>query len=397
MEFSALKEVVEDQTNYGLSVKSFPREIEKDIHRWMDEEEVVVLTGIRRGGKTYIMYNLLKKFGGIYINFEDERLAGFSLDDFRKLEMLLDENKYIYLDEVQHIKGWERFVRRIHKKAGVVVSGSNASLLKGDFASALVGRTKIFNVMPLSYPEFLMFKGLKPERKSFLKYMETGGFPRVVLTEDRSLVRDYALTILYKDVIPRYSFKHAEKLEQLMIYLFSNIGKEISYRKIGEYLDIKHEETVKNYIKALEENFILKRVYRWPRSLKKISSYSKKVYAADHSLSMLSLTFSDNRGMVLENIVFNHLIKKYNVFFYKNYREVDFLACDGLKPVFGLNVAFDVNRENVKREVSGLKLLEKKLGIKSMLVSVFLSVDVGVEFKFVYEFLNSSINRETFY
>ncbi len=398
MEFHELKEIVEEQTVQATETSVLERDITNEVKKWMDEEEVVVLVGVRRGGKTSIMHDLIKQFPGIFVNFEDERFVDFNYQDFQKIEELLKQtgSKYLYLDEVQNVRLWEKFVSRIHRRYKVVVSGSNSALLRSDYSTALTGRTITFRVHPLSYNEFLRFKGLKRGRTSFLRYLELGGFPRVVMKEDRTLLNEYFSTIIYKDVLPRYGFRYSDRVEKLGLFLASNVGKPISYRKLGAYLDIKHEETVKEYVKAFEDNFLVSVVHKWDPSLKKLHSYEKKVYMTDHGLSYIGKRASADSGRILENLVFSNLNHRYeDIFFYKNGGEVDFLVCEGLEPRFGLNVAFEVNKDNVKREQRALAKLKERFRHKVdvLLTSVYLKVDVEQPFSFVYDFLkNCSIN-----
>ncbi len=375
-----IKEIIEEQNEEALKSKLVEREVEKDIGKWMKGEEVIVLTGVRRVGKTSIMFNLLKKYGGVYVNFEDERFFDFSLKDFEKLERITKGN--IYLDEIQNIKGWERFVRRIHKKRKVVVSGSNASLLESDFASSLTGRTITFRVYPLSYREFLNFKSLKVGRSSFIKYLELGGFPAVVLKEEKRLLKEYFSAILYRDIKGLN-----ERIERLAFYFLSNVGKPFSYRSLRDFLGVKHEETVRRYVKTLEKAFLINVIHKYDLSLKKRESYEKKVYAVDHGLASLFPRIKDI-GRLLENsLLINLLAKGRDVYFYKNKGEVDFLVCEGLRVKAALNICYEVNDSNLNREIKPLKEWEKKVPSKLLYLYKETKEDLGEIGEPVYSFL----------
>ncbi len=374
-----IKEIVEEQTENALKERLFKRDVEDKMKRWMKEEEVIVLTGVRRSGKTSIMFNLLKKYGGVYVNFEDERLINFSLKDFDKLERATEGP--LYLDEVQNVEGWERFVRRVHKKRKVVVSGSNASLLESDYASSLTGRTITFRILPLSYKEFLRFKGLKPGKHSFVKYLELGGFPAVVIKEEKRLLKEYFSAILYRDIKGIN-----QKVEKLAAYLLSNAGKPFTYRSLKTFLNVKHEETVKRYVRMLEKAFLLKVVHKYTLSLKKRDSYEKKVYAVDHGLASLFPRVADS-GRLLENALFLNLsaLEK-DIYFYKNSGEVDFLVCDNLKVEKALNITYELSQDNIKRELKPLNEWKSK-GVSTQLLYLYNETgeDVG---KPVYAFLS---------
>ena len=167
------------------------RDLMDDLMRSSKMEEVTVLKGVRRSGKTFMLFGLMKKIGGTYINFEDERLMDFSVEDFEKLFDIAMKNnkKTLYLDEVQEVEGWEKFAHRVHRKLKIFVTGSNSKLLSSDFSRSLVGRTKSMISKPLNYNEFLRFRKLPNKRESFLEYKDIGGFPRIVLTADRALAK----------------------------------------------------------------------------------------------------------------------------------------------------------------------------------------------------------------
>ncbi len=373
-----IREILEEHTEDALREKLFKREIEDEIRRWMKEEEVIVLTGVRRSGKTSIMFNLLQEYGGTYVNFEDERLIDFTLRDFEKLERI--SKGPLFLDEVQNVEGWERFVRRIHRKRKVVVSGSNASLLESDFATSLTGRTISFRINPLTYREFLAFKNLRSGKSSFLKYLELGGFPAVVLKEEKRLLKEYFSAILYRDI---KEVNH--RIEKLAVYLLANVGKPFTYRSLKGYLGVKHEETVKRYVDLLEKAFLIKVVHKYDRSLKKRESYEKKVYAVDHGLASLFPRVEDV-GRLLENALFLNLSALgSDVYFYKNSGEVDFLRCDNLRVKEAINITYELNQTNIKRELRPLKDWESQ-GIPTKLLYLYneSGEDVGMP---VYEYL----------
>ncbi len=369
-----LKNVVEEHTELALKSDSVHREIEKELSFWKNREEVIVLTGVRRSGKTHIMYNLLKQWGGVYIDFEDERLALFDVNDFDKLSSLGEGP--IFLDEVQKIEGWELFVRRIHRKRKIIVSGSNRQILEGKHSSSLTGRTITFHIKPLNYREFLFFKQLKSSRNSFLKYLDLGGFPAVVLTESKRLLSEYFSSILEKDVFS-YGVKPT-RAERLAYYLLTNLSKPFSYRSLRSILGVKHEETARHYVYLLRKAFLFSVIHKYSRSFKVRESYEKKIYAVDHAFSSLVPRYEDV-GRVLENAVYNNL--KGDVFFVKDNAELDFLVCDGLKPQVGLNVVYELNEMNLKRELRGLKLFKP-----SYLLHLYNTANYGDSIP-VYEYL----------
>jgi len=354
--------------------KVIHRNLTEKIEKTLDMEEITVVTGVRRAGKTYILYELCRRHGGLYINFEDERLYDFDIEDFEKITSIAEEKKtkIIYMDEVQEVRGWERFAHRAHKKYKIFVTGSNSRLMRSEYSTALVGRTITFRVSPLLYPEFLRFRKLKVERSSFEEYLRHGGFPRVVLTGNTDLIKDYFDRIIYRDIVGRERVKYPEALRTMAVYLLSNAGKEFSYRSLKEITGIKHEVTVKKYLSHLENAFLLDTVRKYSPSLKIQESYVKKVYASDTGFLNLGRRASKDLGRILENAVYLHLRDRYDVFFGKNRREVDFLLCENLKPLKIVNVTYEVNdRITLKREITGLKHFMNEYGVPGEFVSMY--------------------------
>ena len=355
-------------------------------------EEVTVLTGVRRSGKTFMMYALQRQRGGVYINFEDERLTGFQLEDFEKLMDITEAGgtNILYLDEVQEAPGWEKFAHRAHRKMKLVVSGSNSSLLSADFSKALVGRTKTFVSRPLDYVEYLGFKGAAPGRATFLEFMKMGGFPRVVLTGDLALAREYLDRIVYRDITAKNDIRNPKAIMDLAMYLLSNVGKQFSYRSLKDVTGLKHDATVKQYMDYLEGAFLIKTIKRYSGSMKVQETYPKKVYAVDPAFIGLGKRLDDDRGLVLENIIFNHLATKWDVYFAKNGADVDFLLCKGTRQVEAVNVTFEVSgKDALDRELKGLLRMAEQLGIKARLVSVYpvSGLPDEVEGNLVYRYL----------
>ncbi len=351
-----------------------PRETFAEIEKSLLMEEVTVIEGVRRCGKTFILFQLQKANSGIYINFEDERLYGFRIEDFEKLlDIALEKkSKLLLMDEIQHVRGWEKFAHRIHRKMKIVVTGSNSHLLSSDFSTALTGRTKSFKLRPLSFTEFNSFRGLKPSREGLRDYLTVGGFPRIVLTDDSSLSKEYLNRIIYRDILPKENLKHPEALKGIALFLLSNVGKEFSYRSLKTVSGIKHEGTVKEYLGMLKDAFLLEVLHKYSPSIVKQATYGKKVYATDQSFISLGRRVGSDHGRVLENVVYLHLSRDNDLFFLKNGKEVDFLVCQNLKPKRIVNVSYDLQDDNTrKREFSSLKYFQERMKLPAELVSYY--------------------------
>ena len=372
---SVLEDIVEEHAKYIEREKVVHRDLTDEVKKSLELEEITVVKGVRRAGKTFILYELFRENGGLYINFEDERLQDFSLEDFEKLHDISKRIKanILFLDEVQVVKGWEKFAHRAHRRIKIVVTGSNSSLLGSDYSSALVGRTKSYSVFPLSYGEFLRFRNLASERNSLLDYMNIGGFPRIVLTGDVGLAREYLDSIIYRDLVGHHDIRNPQALRALIIYLLSNIGKEFSYRSLKTVTGIKHDQTIKEYIGLLEEVFLVETIRRYSPSLKKQATYGKKIYAIDPAFIHLGKRENGDHGRILENIIYLHLKRNgHDLFFGMDRKEVDFIVTKGLKPFKILNVTYMAENERTQqREISSLEHFMNDLRIPAEMISLY--------------------------
>ncbi len=362
-----LRQIVEEHTETMIKRKLLPRDVEGEIEQYREREEVIVLTGPRRVGKTSVMARLLRRWGGAYIDFEDERLAAFSVEDFQTLNSITEGP--LFLDEVHNVRGWEKFVRRIHLQRKVVVSASNSAYIEGDYASALTGRTITFTVLPLSLDEFAAFKGRDPYQVQE-DYLSTSAFPAVALTGDKSLLREYFHAILYRDVLPRLGRANPQGIVSLASYLLSNVGKPFTYRSLAPVAGVKREVTVEKYVKMLEKAYLLEVVEKWDPSLKRMRFYEKKAYGVEHGITSIFPRPSADAGRLFENAVLlnlHHLFPRHKVCFSKNGGETDFVVCEGLKPVAAFNATYELTRKNLRRETAPLERWREK-GVQAFLV-----------------------------
>jgi predicted AAA+ superfamily ATPase len=370
-----LEDVAESWAEEIAREKVIWREVMARVEDSLRHEEVTVIRGVRRAGKTFVLFHMLQKHGGIYLNFEDDRLYDFDIGDFEKVLDMAQEpkNPIIYLDEVQHVAGWEKFAHRIHRKVKLFVTGSNSGLLSSDYATSLVGRTKSFDVFPLIFPEFLRFTGKRKGRASFLDYMETGGFPRIVISGDTSLAGEYLDRIIYRDILGTKNVRYPEALKTLALYLLSNVGKEFSFRTLREVSGIRHESTVKDYLGLLRDAYLIGMMNRYDPSLKVQESYGKKVFAMDTAFISLGKRRERDMGRVLENMVFLHLKQKgFDLFYGKNGKEADFIVCKGLNPLRIVNVSLEVvDKRTLQREIGSLHYFQEKINVPAELVSLY--------------------------
>jgi len=336
------------------------------------------------------MYKLFQEHpNAIYVNFEDERFTDAGSEVLDELYAAYigyysPERPVMLLDEVQNIAAWEKFVARLQSKVKFIVSGSNAKLLSSEYSSALTGRHIPIRIFPLSFKEYLEAKGaanldpLISEQRSRLRtllseYIDYGSFPQASLLKDKFLLKSTFDAILFRDVIPRYDIRNPLGLEALARYLVSNPGKPFSYRSLIKVTNVKHEDTLSNYVHYLEKAYLIFNLARFDYSLSKQAVNLKKVYPADTSFTRFSGSiFSEERGRLLETVVCNHLARKEKSLFYwkdERNREVDFVVCDGLKPLSIIQVSENTDDERIwKRESEALLSAGEALGVKDLMI-----------------------------
>jgi len=351
MERDVLKQIIADQREYRSPKNFFSRTLTKTILRFVDDPSILIISGIRRSGKSTIQRLLQLELAksDYYLNFDDERLIRFQIEDFQMLlEVLIElfgEQSTFYFDEIQNIEGWERFVRRLYEQGKkIYITGSNAKLLSKELGTHLTGRYIQFEVFPLSFQEIVMHK--YPEVLSekvlstnhigmiqhhFSNYLKNGGIPEYVKFEKPEYLRDLFEGILYRDIIARYKINDEKPLREVVYYLASNIGKEFSYSKLGNIVGLSSPHTVVNYCNYLEQCYLCFFINRYSPSLKKQIQYNKKCYMIDPAIIRTTgFRVSEDRGRLLENVVFLHLrMQKKEIYFHKENKECDFIIREG--------------------------------------------------------------------
>ena len=322
----------------------------------------LILTGVRRCGKSTFLHQILKKqVKGYYLNLEDPRIEGFELSDFNKVEEVMKdlygEGGVYFFDEIQNVDKWEKFIRYlIDKKEKVVITGSNASLLSRELGTKLTGRHLQLELFPFSYREFLSIKKENPSAKSFEEYLIKGGFPEYLKKEDPSINYELLSDVVMKDVAVRFGIKNTNILNKIAIYLISNVGKEFSYNSIKKMFEIKSVQSVIDYIAYFENSYLIFTVPRFSYSYRQQQVNPKKVYSIDNGFSNTnSASFSKDNGKMLENVIFLELRRKFkDIFYFQEKGECDFVVKQKDKMVLAIQSCFDLNEENKNREINGL-------------------------------------------
>jgi len=339
----------------------------------------LIITGVRRCGKSTFLNQILKKQkSGYYLNLEDPRLDGFELSDFDKAESIMKElygeGEVYFFDEIQNVDKWEKFVRYlVDKKERVIITGSNASLLSRELGTRLTGRHLQTEMFPFSFKEFLDMKREKPSIKSFDKYFYEGGFPEYLKKENPSILHELLSDVVMKDIAVRFGIKNTNILNKIAIYLISNVGKEFSYNSIKKAFEIKSVQSVIDYVSFFENAYLIFNVPKFSYSYKQQQVNPKKVYSIDNGFSHNnSASFSKDKGKMLENVVFLALRRKFkNIFYFQDKNECDFVVKEKEKITHAVQVCFDFNEETKDREINGLVAALKKFKLKEGLILTY--------------------------
>ncbi|RLB14806.1 MAG: ATP-binding protein [Thermoplasmata archaeon] len=374
--------------------RPLPKVFDRDLKLPLDLNKVISLVGIRRSGKTSLLYSTMQRLieegvnkkDILYLNFEDDRLFPIKLSEMdlvlRAYHELypekLGKTKYMFLDEIQQVDGWEKYVRRIYdtEDIRIYVTGSSSKVVSSGISTSLRGRTISFEVFPLSFKEFLCFKGIEIKQYStsqeariinaLNEYLLWGGFPEVAKTDDSYLrvkiLHEYADLILYKDLIEQYGIKNQYLLKYLLKHFMVNPATLFSLNKLYNDLRSQGVSASKNslyeYVEYLRRAYILFKTVKYSRSFRAQMQNPSKNYIVDTGLiRVYQADPSRDIGRKLENAVYMHLRASENVgeiFYHKNRFEIDFVYQKG-KDFNLLNVSYNLDtKDTAKREVNGL-------------------------------------------
>lgn len=373
-----LKLIIADQKKEEiLPTTYFHRRIEEKLASFVTNKEIIVLTGIRRCGKSVLLHHIRNKAEerDYYFNFEDERLATFTSDHFQLLyEVFLEifgEQKTFYFDEIQNIPGWEMFVRRLYNSGNkIFITGSNANLFSEELGSRLTGRYISLNIFPFSFYEYLLHEAHMLTGKQILNTQEIvkikkrlnefftyGGIPEYSKNHQVDYLHSLYESILYRDIVARYKITNVSAIKQLVFFLASNCSKEVTYNSLRKFLGLGSSTTISDYCTYLENSYLCFFLNRYSTSVKAQQISPKKVYFIDHALAnLLGFRFSEDRGRMLENIVFIELKRRnYRIFYHNENKECDFVLHEGNNIIEAIQVCVSLaNPETKKREIDGL-------------------------------------------
>ena len=357
---SVLKEVAEAQKSNLLKLDTGM--IRHQLNSMPElKSHALIISGIRRCGKSTLLHQWLKsKYqGAFYLNFEDPRLYELELNDFTRLDQIIteQESNTLFFDEIQVIVGWERYVRqKLDEGFQLVITGSNTTLLSSELGTKLTGRHIMRELFPFSWKEFCDFKSLAPSEASLKKYMETGGFPEYVKTENDDILHQLFEDILMRDIAARYGVRDLKSLQRLALYLISNVGNLVTGNRLKSLLDIGATSTVMEYFSHLEQTWLLHFIPKFSYSVRKQSINPRKVYAIDTGLiNVNSISFSDDVGRILENLVYLHLRRSFKeICYFSEKGECDFVVSEKENVQMVIQVCYELTPDNLDRELKGL-------------------------------------------
>ena len=336
---------------------NFPRILKKRkgyidrIKPFMQKSVVKVLTGQRRVGKSFLLYQLIEEILGeepdaniIYINLEDFAFSSLqTAEDLHSYIISHSKEKaknYIFIDEIQDIPGFEKVIRSLllNEDNDIYITGSNAKMLSGELATYLSGRYIEFKIYSLSYSEFLEFHGLTESETSYELYSRYGGLPYLLnLPLEDETVNEYLKsvysTIVFRDVVSRYKLRNTLFLEKLIQFLSENIGNLFSAKNISDYLKSRHTtisvNQIQSYTEYLNNAFLIHRVERYDLIGKRVFEIGEKYYFENMGIRNIVVGYRiTDKAKILENLVYNHLLYKgYDIKVgYYGDKEIDFIG-----------------------------------------------------------------------
>lgn len=346
-----------------------------------------LIIGPRRSGKSFYATRLIQQTAAYgYVNFDDERLTTITNYDeiIDAVNAVYHTPRYLLLDEIQNLHRWEIFVNRLQRQGlCLLITGSNANLLSSELATHLTGRHMSFVLFPFSFAEFLHAREGMPtesEKMAALEtYREDGGYPEPMLKHiDRQIyLRTLLQSTIYKDIVKRYRIRSVQGIDDLALYLMSNLAREYTLNSLTGVTRCRSVHTIEKYIRYLQEAWLVFSIPRFSFKLKEQAGHNKKVYCTDNGMAVSTgFRFSADRGALYENLVAVALKKKevaghISLFYWKSAQneEVDFVVREGTRITRLIQVCADIsNPKTLRREMRALVRASRELGCDDLLL-----------------------------
>ncbi|HOX02955.1 MAG TPA: ATP-binding protein [Candidatus Paceibacterota bacterium] len=320
--------------------------------------QAIVLTGVRRCGKSTLQTQLMRRTkSAFYCNFEDTRLFGLGPEDFPAILSVLDElagfDQPLFLDEVQEIQEWQRLVRTLLDRGrAVCLTGSNASLLGRELGSKLTGRHLSFEVFPFSYAEYLVFTGKDRGVESFRAYLDDGGFPVYLRERLDPVLQELLRDVVQRDVAARHGLRETRHVMNLVLFLLANTGRPFSFQGLTKNLAVPTVGQTSRYLEYLQDAYLLFAVPKFSASFKQRVVAPSKYYAIDNGLRRASSPQTQpDLGHRIENAVGLHLRRAHRDLHYAGER--DLWECDFVTREAAIQVCIELTPANRGRELRG--------------------------------------------
>jgi len=335
----------EDISYKFVERKSYLLQMEQSMKR----KDIVILTGLRRIGKTTLMKLFIERLikshniepkRVFYISLDTYGLEHYSImeiiDEYRKIHKLLfAEQIYLFLDEIAYKENFQQELKNLYDLSNVkIYASSSASFILKDKKAHLTGREKIIEILPLTFEEYLLFKEIKLSKANshlldsyFGDYMQAGGIPEYVLTGDIAYLVELLDDIIYKDIIAAHGIRDKKIIRDYFRLLMERAGKQVSLNKISKILGIG-VDTARRYLSYFEDTYLIHPIERCGKLNERLKS-PKKIYAGDIGIKNIYTGFRD-KGAVFENLVYLKIKSKKPCYIYKNKIEIDFLTEDNV-------------------------------------------------------------------
>ena len=376
------------------------RDTKYDKKELISSQLIKLISGPRRVGKSVFALLLLKDTNFAYLNFDDKQLLDNWDEDIAMatLNDVFPDYKYLMLDEVQNLPGWDLWVSKLYRRnINLVITGSNAKMLSSEMATVLTGRYIQIEMLPFSLQEMLRWhdveiNNIPSERKSDFyvlteEYLHRGGFPEVI--SSYHLANNYLSTlfdsILLKDIAQRHNIRKTSQLYDLATYQLSNFCNPFTANSLSEELGISSVTTTKKFCDYLLEPYLFFYLPRFNNKLKIMQKAAQKVYVVDNGFVFsTAFNISENLGRLLENLVFVELLRRgyecgKTLFYYRsrNDREIDFVTRKGSVVEQLMQVCYDLSSPKTrKRELDALVECSQELNCDRLLVITYKEEDV---------------------
>lgn len=328
---------------YVFEIKNRAKYLKK-ISEDMDSKDILLLAGLRRVGKSSIMKlvigDLIKKGMDktriLFVSlddflFNDKSIFGI-IDEYRLLHKIkMEEKIYLFLDEVTYKDKWQQQLKNIYDRGNVkIIAGSSSSSIFVDENAYLTGRSRVIEVKPLDFDEWLVFKEIKLKavdsdlmKVYFDDYLREGGMPEYVIKNDRAYIQNLVEQLIYKDIIAKHNIKMKSVIQDLFLLLMERSGKQLSINNIGNILNIT-PSNAKRYIEYFEDTFLIGLIRKYGKTNEKITSQSK-LYTGDVGIRNAYTGYRD-KGAVFENYVYLKIKEKNPYYYVEDGIELDFIT-----------------------------------------------------------------------